>query len=202
MKKKNSSEIDFSLYATQVQTYAGFTGTMAAVVMFFTGLIITKFESFDILIKVPIAFLIISIFGFLYSTLLYANAAQEVSNHSGRELLRAIFFGDIVSEYLGVYLLVISVPLVIDVITADFFLRSVTIIASLLGLGLYQFSHFSIVERHFQNNHRYISPFIIALGLLLFLAQIYRTYFVPLAIAFGLLLLVVSYVASRQRHVP
>ncbi len=200
MKEHKDNDSRFSLYATQVQTYASFSGTMAAVVMFFTGLILSKFESLDISIKVPIAFMIISIFGFLYSALLYANAAQEVSDRNGPGIRKGIFLGDIVSEYLGVYLLVISIPLVINVITPDFFLRTVTIVSSLAGLCLYQLSHFSIVERHFKSNHRFVALLVIGLGLLLCLAQVYGVYFVPLSTAFGILILAIAYSASKSKH--
>ncbi|KKW19196.1 MAG: hypothetical protein UY63_C0018G0017 [Parcubacteria group bacterium GW2011_GWA2_51_10] len=170
---------------------------MAAVVLFFTGLILTKFENFDISIKVPISFLLISIFGFLYAALLYSSAAQEVSEYNEARFHRAVFLGDILSEYLGVYLLVISIPLVINLITDDLFLRLVSLSAALAGLAIYQFSSFSLVERHFRHKHHFISVSIIVLGLLLFVAQLYQIYFVPLSVIFAVFILVVTYRAAK-----
>lgn len=188
----------FGLYQTAVQTYSGFSGTMAAVVLFFTGLILTKFENFDITIKVPIAFLLISMFGFLYGALLYSSSAEQVSGYDEKGYRKAVFLGDLVSEYLGVYLLIVSIPLVINVITDDVFLRLVALVAALGGFAIYQFSNFSMVERHFKHRHIFISSATIVLGLLLFAAQLYKIYFVPLSVIFAIFILTVTYMASKS----
>ncbi|MEK6891143.1 MAG: hypothetical protein AABX03_03310 [Nanoarchaeota archaeon] len=197
MKKEDN----FELYQTQVQTNVSFTSFFTAVVIFFVGLLITKFDSYDILIKVPIALLIISVFGFLYSTLIFANASEEASQRRYNKLKKYLFLGDILSEYLGIYLLVLSIPLVINVVTNDIFLRIITILSSLIGLAIYQFSHFSVLERHFGKANYLISTLIILFGIILFISQIYNYYFIQVSIAFIvfiLLIVCISYIKLNK----
>ncbi len=144
---------DKSLYISQINVNVSFTAFMTAVVVFFIGVLLSRFETFNILIKVPISFLIISFFGFLYSTLIFANAMGEVFKSKLKMSAEHEHIGNVISEYLGVYLLVLALPLVINVITTDWYLRSVTLIATLAGLIVYQSSHFSLVARHFGKKH-------------------------------------------------
>jgi len=188
--------VNLSLYQSQAQTNVGFTAFMTAVVIFFVGLLITSYDSYDQSIKVPISFLIISTFGFLYATLVFANASDEVSERSGRAFNKHMLLGDVLSEYLGVYLLVLSLPLVINVITSDVYLRIVTISSSLIGLAIYQFSHLSVLERHFKSS-KIISVILLSFGLLIFIAQIYDYYLITISTAFVLFLLIITYLASK-----
>lgn len=186
------------LRQTQVQTYVSFTSFMTAVVVFFTGLILTQFKTYDISIKVPISFLMISISGFLFSTLIYTNAAEAIAQGKLEKAKKNIFLGDIVSEYIGVYLLILSVPLVVNVITNDMFLRIITLLAFFGGFGLYQFSHFSIIERHFKKTYHAFSLVLLALGVLLFFAQLYQLYFIPLAGMTIVFILGITYIACKK----
>ncbi|MBW2993577.1 hypothetical protein KY317_03320 [Candidatus Woesearchaeota archaeon] len=189
---------DLGIYQTQVQTNVAFTAFMTAVVVFFTGLLLTKFSAYDISIKIPIAFLIISVFGFLYSTLVFANASEAVSKKKIDVFRKHMKLGDILSEYLGVYFLILSIPLVINVITGDLFLRIVTLIASLAGLSIYLFSHLSVMERHFIRGHKFISLGIIAFGIVLFFTHLYKFYFVQFSAACIIFIVIITYFATRR----
>ena len=195
------SKENFGLYQSQVQTYVSFTSFMTGVVVFFAGLLLSSFHTFDISIKVPISFLIISIFGFLYSTLIYSGAAEEAAQMRLEGFRRALYLGDVISEYLGVYLLIISIPLVVTVITGDVFLRGVTIGAALVGLVMYQSSRVSMVERHFRGGYRFVSFLILFFGLVMFLTQIYRFHFAPVALVFILFMLAITYRAARAKRI-
>jgi len=190
----------FSLYQTHVQTNVGFTSFMTAVVVFFTGLLLASYRTYDESIKVPISYLIISVFGFLYSTLIYTNSAEEVSHKREAAFKKSMFLGDVISEYLGVYLLVISIPMVVGAVTNDLFLRAVTIISSLAGLMLYQFSHVSMIERHFRKEHKILAFLALLFGLALFTAQIYHFYFVQIATLYIIFVLLITYMASRLKN--
>ncbi|MBI4150372.1 hypothetical protein HY488_03135 [Candidatus Woesearchaeota archaeon] len=189
---------DLGLYQSQVQTDVSFTAFMTAVVVFFTGLLLTEFESYDISIKVPISFLIISIFGFLYSTMIFSNAAGEINQGRLAKAKKHLLLGDILSEYLGVYLLIISLPLIINVITTDTFLRGVTVVSSLAGLALYQFSHFSVLEQHFKEGYDVFAAAILLFAIGLFFAQLFKWYFAQLSIVFLLFVLYITYLAIKR----
>ncbi len=191
---------DFSLNATKLQTYVGFTSFMTAVGIFFAGLLLSSFHNYDDTVKVPIAYLIISIFGFLYSSLIYASGSQEAALKREYPMRRDIALGDVISEYLGVYFLVISVPMVVGAVTNDLFLRSWTIFTTVAGLGVYQFSQASLVERHFEGGTfaKLISLFILSFTLALFVSQIYSFYLVQISTVFIVLMLLVAYFAARR----
>ena len=101
------------------------------------------------------------------------------------------------SEYIGIYLLVLSIPLVINVITTDVFLRIVTLLSSLGGFAIYQFSNFSLLERHFKNSHRKLSSVIVLFGAVLFVSQLYSSYFVELSALFMVFILGILYSAAK-----
>lgn len=189
---------DFELYQTQVGTNVQFTAFMTAVGVFFVGILISQFDNFDLSIKISISFLIISVSGFLYSTLIFANASEAVSNKSLSNFKKHMMMGDVLSEYLGVYLLIISIPLVINVITSDLYLRVVTLVSSLGGFAIYQFSGLSILSRHFRQKSSAISFFFILAGLILFFSQIYSFYFTYIAIIFLILILIITFFAIKK----
>jgi len=141
---------DLSLMQTEIQTSVSFTAFMTAVTLFFVGLLITQFKVFDPSINIPILFLIISTFGFLYSTLIYANASGRVARFSNKDVQRDLNHGNALSEYLGIYLLIFSIPLVIDIITVDNFLKISTLTAALGGLLIYHLLGYSLMERAYK----------------------------------------------------
>ena len=94
------------LRQTQLQTYVGFTSFMTVVTTFFTGLLLSQLNNYAISIKVPISFLLISMFGFLYATLIYTNGADEVAKGKLKMARRHLLIGDVLSQYIGVSLLV------------------------------------------------------------------------------------------------
>ena len=190
---------DFNLRQTQLQTDVSFTAFMTAVVVFFIGLLLTKFESFDISVKIPIAFLIISTFGFLYSTLIFTNASEDISKRQWNIAKKYMLLGDILSEYLGVYFLILSIPLVINVVTSDLFLRVITLVISLVGLAIYQFAHVAVIERHFEKTYNTLAWVILAFGVILFLTHIYQFYFVLFSTIFIIFMGLITYFAAKKR---
>ena len=197
--KMNNQDEPFDLYQGQVQTYAGFASFMSAAVFFFIGLLLTKFSSFDNSVKIPIIFLIISAFAFLYGGILYTGAADEVSRKKAERFHRVIRIGDSITEYVGIYLLVLAIPLVINAVTSDTYLRVATVLAAIVGLAVYQWSGFALAEIHFGEKHHVVSTIVVLTGVALWFAQIYNYYFVPLASAFIIFSLLVALSASKRK---
>lgn len=189
---------NFDLLQTQIQTNVGFTSFMTAVVVFFDGLLITSFNSYDVSIRIPITFLIISVFGFLYATIISTNAAGEVTIKQWSLAQRYMLIGDAISEYIGVYFLVISIPLVINIITTDIFLRTVTIASCLGGLAVYQLYGVSLVGRHFPKGNRFLSFIILFLAGGIFLSQLLHFYFAFIALIFICLMIFIAFLAVKR----
>lgn len=187
-------------YSGQISTSMSFSAFMAAVVIFFVGIILSRFSDYDSSIRVPICFLVLATFGFLYSALIYANSSGEVVQGRIKNFKRNMFVGDILSEYFGVYFLVLSIPLAINIIASDMYLRTTVALASLLGFSFYQFSHFSISERHFPKHHKFISLLIIALGIILFSTQMMHSYFEIFSIVLVIFILGLVTSALRKKE--
>lgn len=190
---------DLGICQDEIQVAVTLTAFMTGVTMFFTGLLLTEFSSFDISIKIPILFLIISTFGFLYSTLIFGNASGQLSRLDHTKFDKFMLVGDYVSEYLGVYFLVLAIPLVINVITQDNFLRLATLLVALGGLLLYQVGGFSIMERNFKKLHYVFMGIIILLEVLASYTQIYlQKYFVYISMILLAFILLITYLAKKE----
>lgn len=188
----------FDLFQGQVQTYVGFTAFMTAVVVFFLGFILSSFNQFHEAIRVPTALLTISMFGFLYATLVYSNAAQKVSDEQEKAFRKHLVLGDTISEYLGVYPLVVSIPLVISVVSSDPLLRGVGIIAALGGLVIYQFSSVSIIEYQFKKEAKPLAILTTLLSVCLIITQLTQFYFFATGILFIIFLIFLALLSRRQ----
>ena len=188
-----------SLYQDEVQVGVSVTSFMTGVTIFFVGLLITKFDSYDTSIKIPILFLILSAFGFLYSTLILANTSSQLSRLRTDTFHKSMNLGDSIGEYIGVYFLVLAIPLVINVITNDSFLRISTLLVSLGGLLIYHISGFSIMQDHYKKAHYILLFLILVLEVLLFITQKLDMYFVPLATILILYLLAITFFSRNKR---
>jgi hypothetical protein len=192
------NENNKSHYISQIGTDVSLISFMAVISVFFNGALIADFNSYDLFIKVPLSFLIISTFGFIFSALILSNTVQEIINNNFEKAKKHILYGYAISEYLGVYLFILSVPLLVNIITTDFYLRIVTFCSALIGIGFYQFMRFSILEHHFPKTYKLFSCLIIIFGLLLFFAQTLKVYFVEISLIFIVFLLLLTYLAPSK----
>lgn len=195
MQKQNRD-----LQINEASIAVSFTGLMTAVSIFFAGLLIAKSEQLNELLKIPILYLILSTFGFLFATLMYANSSGDVARGSGRSFNRAMMLGNIISEYLGVYLLVLAIPLVMLSVTQDALIRLMTFLSAVGGLVIYHASGLAIMDRHFPKTH-YVWLALFAVAEVC-LTLTYSTPTVYLAIATVLVLTIISLAisASLQKH--
>jgi hypothetical protein len=149
--KKNSLDNKsekFNLYMGEAGISVSLTSFMTMIDFFFIGLLLTGSPELQIRVRVPLVFLFISAFGFLYSTLIYANASGEISRLRRREFDRQMRIANIMSEYWGVYCLVFASPLVILGYSPDRILPLIVLVISIFGFYLYHHMGFSILERY------------------------------------------------------
>lgn len=158
-------------YSTEVQTGVSFGGLFSTLTVFFTGLLISNYNSFPSSVRVPLLFLILSTFGFIYATLIYANASEKLTKGALLNCKKALNTADVLSEFIGVYALLISIPLVIPIVTKDLFLVNSVFITDAIGLIIYHYSGFSIMKEFFPKTHMLIALLIIALMLTMLLLQ-------------------------------
>ncbi len=116
--------------------------------LFFVGILIAGISNFDKSIRVAILFLIVSAISFIFSALIYARSTGS-SRTNKKEDSGFIKIGNSISEYLGVYPLICAIPVVINSVSDDVFIRaSVTMLIGLVML-IYSDSKVSMVRRQF-----------------------------------------------------
>lgn len=193
MNKENTG-----FYIDQIQTDVALISFMTVISVFFLGSLLPQFNSYDLSIRIPISFLIISTFAFLFSTLILSNATSEIIHERYGKAEKHIAYGYILSEYLGVYLFVLSIPLLVSVISGDVYLRVVTLCVTILGMGFYQIMGFSVLGNHFPKTYKLHSVITLLFGVLLFISQMFGLYFTEMSIIFLLFIFLVTILASPK----
>ena len=149
-----------------------FSSLMGAVSLFFTGVLISQYHSFDASIKVPLLFLIISTFSFIFSATIYSNAGTEVTLGKIKTVEKYMIYAKNIVEFLGLYPLILSMPLVIGAVTQDNFLRIATTIVALVGLALYSQSKFSVLEKQLPSRIKLLYSIVfMVLSISMYLSQ-------------------------------
>jgi hypothetical protein len=138
-------QYDVNTEASVGTTISTFLGTVA---LFFAGILMSRLESFDVSLRLPILYLLVATFGFVFSAIIYANVTgtARVGDDKPETFLQ---WGNVLSEYLGVYPFVMAIPLAVGAVTDDPFLRSATLLLALVSTALYTLSPFSMAHRSF-----------------------------------------------------
>lgn len=148
---------------------SAFFGTVA---LFFTGILVSQFHSFRPSIKFSILFLVISTFSFIFSAAIYVNGAGELARHNSQKAVQYILVANQISEFLGLYLFVLAIPLALNAITNDSFLRFSVDTTALVGITLYSLSPFSVLSKETDGNlHIVISLMISVISLAMLMWQ-------------------------------
>jgi len=183
---------DKNFLTNQVQTDVSLISFLSVISVFFIGALLPQFNSYDLSVRIPISFLIVSTFALLISGLILSNASQKIVEGDPKKIKKYLTWGYAISEYMGVFLFIISVPLAMSIITADIYLRVVTFLSSILGIGFYQLMGFSLLENHFTKSSKLISVLIILFGIGLFISQVLSFHFTLVSIIFLLFILLIT----------
>lgn len=187
--------LDKDNLGNQISVGVTFASLMAAISLFFTGILVSEYSSLGPTIKVPMLFLIVSTFSFIFAATIYSNAGSEIVLGKFKTVEKYLVYAANIVEFLGLYPLIISMPLVIGAITEDSFLRTTTTIVAVVGMALYSQSKFSILEKQLPSYQKIGYSFtIVLLTLLLYVSQVIQqsfgtSYYSLTAIALLLLLL-------------
>lgn len=181
--------------ANQVQTDVSLISFLSVINVFFIGALLPQFNSYDASVRIPISFLIVSTFALIFAALILSNATSKINEGDAKETEKYLGWGYAISEYLGVFLLVLSVPVVMSIVTIDLYLRVVTFIAAISGISIYEFGGFSLLSRHFSKSSKLFSVFVVLFGTVLFFSQIFDFYFTIISILFLLFLVALTILA-------
>ena len=154
-----------------------FTSLMAAVTLFFAGILVSQYSSFSDTIRVPLILLIISTFSSIFAATIYSNANEEASINKIDKAKKHLTYCNVIFEFLGIYTLIFSIPLVVGSVTNDNFLGGTTMIIALVAFLLYAISGFSALHKEIRyRKFKYIiAPLLVLTNALLFLSQRYQS---------------------------
>ena len=124
------------------------TSFMALVVFFFATLLMLEHPKDELSLRTPLIFLFYGAFGFIYATLIYANASGEIARRQKASFDRQMTIGNSLSEFVGVYGLIFAIPITILQFTGDETLSLVVFVMGLIGFSLYHILGFSILQRY------------------------------------------------------
>lgn len=162
MSKEDKDSKNPLLFMNEASISVMLTSFMTAVVIFFIGLLLTGEPELQMRLRVPLVLLFFSSFGFLYSTLVYANASGEIARLKKNKFDRQMTIGNILSEFFGVYCLVFAVPIVVLGYSPDKILSFFVLIISLFSFLIYHLMGYSILQRYLKR-----SAFYLALSMIL-----------------------------------
>lgn len=170
MEKEEFPEIE-KVRQSGHEMAVAFSSMFTAATTFFTGILIQQYSSAGVSFDIPILMLIISTFGFLYATLVYSNINGMLYRDQFNKAKQSSILGNVLSEYIGVYFLILAIPLIINEVSQDVYIRAAVCVFDIIGLLIYHFSGFSIMERHYKKYHTLFVVTIVVLEIALIVFQ-------------------------------
>ena len=141
-----TTEMKVDLAAARIAAVVMTTALMTAVVVFIVTVMLSS-HGHGVPIDPPLLLLVTSALGFIYGTLLYANAYPRYTDES--QFNKQMHCGNAVSEMLGVYPLVLALPLSVLYAVLNEFPIATLVLATVAFVG-YHVSRYSLLERFIQ----------------------------------------------------
>jgi len=162
----------------EVSVGVTFASLMGAIALFFTGAVISQYSSFDGTMRIPLLFLIISTFSYIFAASIYSNAGIEITLKKADKVKKYLGYANNIFEFLGLYLLIIATPLVVGSVTDDNFFRISTICVALIGLTLYSSSMFSILHAEVKSSvaKHLLTTLIVLVALSVYISQYFQQF--------------------------
>ena len=184
--------------SNQVQTDVSLISFLSVISVFFIGALLPQFNSYDASVKIPISFLIVSTFAFIFSALILSNATQRINQGDLQKTEKYLSYGYAISEYMGVFLFVLSIPVTMSIVTTDLYLRVITLAAAIAGISIYQFGGFSLLGNHFSKSKTLFAILVVLFGIILFFSQIFNFHFTIISSLFLIFLIIITILAPKK----
>lgn len=147
MPNKPSKE-DPVVNITEAFIGVALTSIMLLVVIFFATLLLIEPPEHAFGLRMPLVFLFFSAFGLIYATLIYANASGEIARVHKNRFDKQQAQGNVLSEIVGIYGLVIAIPIAVLEHSSDTDLSLLVFAMGGLSLLLYHALGYSILQRY------------------------------------------------------
>jgi diaminopimelate decarboxylase len=136
----------------EVSVSVAFSNIMTFISFFIIGVILQS-RDYVGAGEMALIYIFISALGFLYSAIIYSNASGELSRGDQKDAIKYLTMGNSISEFLGFYPLVVSLPLVAQIYLGNNIISIVIIIIDIFGFAVYHFLDFDIIGRYLPLRH-------------------------------------------------
>lgn len=135
---------DPSVFSARIAAGVATTALMTAVDVFLFGAVIAQKDATPHAYSAALILILVSGLGFLYGTLIYANSHERLRSKArfGKQMACA----NVVSETLGVFPLVLAIPLVVVAVTSGAGLAWITFGISAFAFAAYESSSYSLLR--------------------------------------------------------
>lgn len=136
----------------RLNTGLGFVGYFLGIDAFLLGILIANYSQFALRFRIPIFFLVCSLMGFIMAARLYrdASGASVYGSKIGLTTGKMHELGNIISELIGLNMLIFAIPLIISLLISDSFITYSTGIIVSVMFGLYMSTQYTILARRYQ----------------------------------------------------
>lgn len=97
-------------------------------------------------------YLILCFFGTLYSAMFYGNATATGPRLNRTQGIGPMQYGNISSEYWGLFPLIICIPCLVLAFSNDLLLSGIVLLIDIFWFAMYQFSKHDMLSRYFKGN--------------------------------------------------
>jgi hypothetical protein len=136
----------------RLNTGLGFVGWFLGIDAFLIGVILANYTQFGVRFRVPILFLVSSLIGFIQAARFYrdGSGSTEYAKAAIGLTARKMFeLGNIISEFIGINMLIFAIPIMISLLIKDTFVVYTTAFLISVSFGLYLISEYTIVARRY-----------------------------------------------------
>jgi hypothetical protein len=147
-RSNETTQMNVDLATARIAAGVMTTALMTAVVIFIATVMLSS-DGHGVRIDPPLLLLVTSALGFIYGTLIYANAYPRFKNES--KFNAQMHCANAVSEMLGVYPLVLALPLAVLYVVSNNTIQIATIVFASVAFAGYHLSRYSLLERFVQN---------------------------------------------------
>lgn len=136
----------------RLNTGLGFVGWFLSIDAFLIGILLANYSSFGTKFRIPIFFLVCSIVGFIQAARFYrdGSGSTEYGSKIGLNARKMYELGNIVSELVGINLLIGSIPLMVCLLIDDPIIQYLTAFLVPITFMMYLSTEYTIVARRYR----------------------------------------------------
>jgi hypothetical protein len=174
----------------RLNTGLGFVGWFLSIDAFLLGILLANYGNFGTQSRIPIFYLVCSLVGLIQAARFYrdASGSTEYASNVGINARKMFELGNIISDYIGINLLIGAIPLMVCLLIKDPLIQIFTAFLVPVCFMIYFCTEYTISARRYRISARL--PMALLLGVPLIIASLntdnnlFYVSFIPLVVSF------------------